>query len=80
MEERIRGLFAKTALCEQVVSWERMERGYSNICFRVLTDKGNNYKVRFADNNYVIDRENERKILISVGVKPLYYGDNGDSV
>lgn len=80
MEERIRGLFAKTALCEQIVSWERMERGYSNICFRVVTDKGNNYKVRFADNNYVIDRENERKILASVGVRPLYYGDNGDSV
>lgn len=80
MENRVRDLFARANLSEQVISVHRLERGYSNVCFRVVTDLGNSYKVRFAHNNDVIDRENELRVLAHVGVRPLYYGEGGDSV
>lgn len=63
--------FAKTFFVKNVKDYKfddidkikKIHHGYTNLSFYILMKDGKDYQLRFAQNNDIVDRKNERKVI-----------------
>lgn len=67
---------------EDFVIVKKIHLGYTNLSFYIQMSDGKEYQLRFAKNNAIVNRENERKVinLINKQADYLYYDQYGNYI